>query len=66
MVAIEARQGMFGFVRNPQTYFSYRMDIANFKYTGELVGEFPIAYMMEEDLQNIRHIRADWWVSTNA
>jgi hypothetical protein len=65
MVAIAERQGMFGFVRNPRTYFSDRMDIANFKYKGTLVRGLPIAYMMEEDLQNIRHIRVDWCVHVN-
>jgi hypothetical protein len=65
MVAIEDKQGMFGFVRNARTYFSYKMDTVNFKYIGELARELPIAYMVEEDLENIRHIRADWCVHVN-
>jgi hypothetical protein len=49
------------FLRCPQTYFSYEMDTVHFVHIGKALSrELPVAYMKEEDLDNIRHIRTNW------
>jgi hypothetical protein len=61
LVTVEEKCGMFGFIRNPRTYFSYKMDTAHFQYAGiHMEGTLPIKYMMYHDVRNIRHIRSDW------
>lgn len=65
MSSTDSKHGMFCFIRNPRTYFSYEMDVANFKCAGKLEGKLPLTYMMEEDMINIRHIRTDWCVAVN-